>query len=81
MDRDIAGEQVTPEQIVDAALESGCSSVSYTFTEPTIFYELAYDTAVLARAQGLTNNFVSNGFISETPLRDVVEGDWMTCGQ
>ena len=71
MDRDIAGERMTPEQIVTATLESGCSSISYTFTEPTIFYELAYDTAVLARKQGLLNNFVSNGFISEAPLREL----------
>jgi pyruvate formate lyase activating enzyme len=71
MERHIAGEQVTPQQIVDAALASGCRSISYTFTEPTIFYELAYDTAVLARKQGLLNNFVSNGFISEAPLREL----------
>ncbi len=71
MDRDIAGERVTRAQIVEAALQTGCSSISYTFTEPTIFYELAYDTAVLARRKGLMNNFVSNGFISEAPLREL----------
>jgi pyruvate formate lyase activating enzyme len=69
--RDIPGEHVTPESIVRSALDTGCLSVSYTFTEPTIFYELAYDTAVLAREQGLKNNFVSNGFISEAPLREL----------
>jgi pyruvate formate lyase activating enzyme len=71
MEREIAGESVTPESIVHAALASGCSSISYTFTEPTIFYELAFDTAVLARQRGLMNNFVSNGFISEAPLREL----------
>ena len=45
--------------------------MSYTFIEPTIFYELAFDTAVLARARGLKNNFVTNGFISEAPLREL----------
>jgi len=69
MEREIVGESATPESIVHAALASGCDSISYTFTEPTIFYELAYDTAVLARQRGLRNNFVSNGFISEAPLR------------
>lgn len=73
MDRDIFGEPVTPEQIVQTALETGCISISYTFTEPTIFYELAYDTAVLAREKGLMNNFVSNGFISEAPLRELAQ--------
>lgn len=71
MQRDIPGEHVTPEAIVQAARDTGCLSVSYTFTEPTIFYELAYDTALLAREQGLKNNFVSNGFISEAPLREL----------
>ncbi len=71
LQRDIPGEHVTPEGLVAAAQDTGCLSLSYTFTEPTVFYELAYDTAVLARAQGLKNNFVSNGFISEAPLREI----------
>lgn len=71
LERIVAGETITPEAIVQAALNTGCLSISYTFTEPTIFYELAYDTAVLAREKGLKNNFVSNGFISETPLREL----------
>jgi len=73
LERQMPGEPVTPDTIVHAALASGCASVSYTFTEPTIFYELAYDTAVLARERGLLNNFVSNGFISEAPLRALAE--------
>lgn len=71
MEREIPGERVTPKQLVDAAREAGCLSISYTFTEPTIFYELAYDTAVLAREQGLKNTFVTNGFTNEAPLREV----------
>jgi pyruvate formate lyase activating enzyme len=69
--QDIPGEHVTPESIVRSALETSCLSVSFTFIEPTIFYELAYDTAVLAREKGLKNNFVSNGFISEASLREL----------
>lgn len=67
----VAGEPVTPAGIVDAALASGAGAVAYTYTEPTIFYELAYDTATLAREKGLKNIFVSNGFISEAPLREL----------
>ena len=67
----VPGVTVTPATLVEEALATGCQSVSYTFTEPTIFYELAYDTAVLARQRGLLNNFVSNGFISEAPLRQL----------
>jgi pyruvate formate lyase activating enzyme len=73
MEGAIAGERVTPSQLVEAALASGCISLSYTFTEPTIFYELAYDTAVAARKKGLMNNFVSNGFINEAPLRKLAQ--------
>ena len=68
---DIPGERVSPAAIVQAALDTGCLSVSYTFTEPTIFYELAFDAAVLAKERGLKNNFVSNGFISEGPIREL----------
>ena len=71
LDRAIPGEPTTPQQLVDAALATGCRSMSYTFVEPTIFYELAYDTAVLARRRGLKNTFVTNGFISEAPLREL----------
>ena len=71
LDRRIAGEPITPQEIVRAAQATGCLSISYTFTEPTIFYELAYDTATLAKQQGLKNSFVSNGFISPEPLREI----------
>lgn len=68
---EVPGEHVNPEGIVTAALASGCQSVSYTYTEPTIFYELAYDTAVLAHERGLKNNFVTNGYINPAPLRQL----------
>ena len=67
-DARIPGEQVTPADIVRAAQRSGCSSIAYTYTEPTIFFELAYDTARLAAAEGLSNVFVTNGYITEEAL-------------
>ncbi len=60
------GEAVSPEQIVSAALAHDCKSISYTYTEPTVFFELAYDTGKLAHERGLKNCFVSNGYL--TPL-------------
>jgi len=71
LDADVPGEPITPAEVVRAAKQTGCLSISYTFTEPTIFYELAYDTAVLAKEQGLKNSFVTNGFIGEAALRDI----------
>jgi pyruvate formate lyase activating enzyme len=60
----IPGEHVTPEQVVDAAEHAGCRSISYTYTEPTIFFEFAYDCAILAHERGIKNVFVSNGYTS-----------------
>lgn len=69
--RKIPGRPTTPRQIVDAAVRCGARSIAYTFTEPTIFFELAYDTATLARAAGLKNVFVTSGFINPAPLRRI----------
>lgn len=63
-----SGSFLAPETIVERALASGCSSISYTYTEPTIFFEYAYETAVLARAAGLKNIFVTNGYITNEAL-------------
>lgn len=59
---DIPGRDVTPLQVVDAAQEAGCKSIAYTYTEPTIFFEFAYDCARLAKERGIKNVFVSNGY-------------------
>lgn len=63
------GRDRTPQQIVDEALHLGCKSISYTYIEPTIFFEFAYDTAVLAHEAGLKNIFVSNGYTSAEATR------------
>jgi pyruvate formate lyase activating enzyme len=64
----IMGSEETPQEIVQRAISSKCSSISYTYTEPTIFFEFAYDTARLAREAGLKNIFVTNGYISKEAL-------------
>lgn len=60
----VLGEEVWPEEIVAAAKESGSETIAYTYTEPTIFFEYALDTARLAHEEGLRNVFVSNGYMS-----------------
>ena len=69
----IAAEDSTtsPQEVVDAAVGNGCASISYTYVEPTIFYEFAYDCAVLARACGIKNIFVSNGFMTAEVARQL----------
>ena len=66
-----SGRATTPQQIVAAAGRYDCASISYTYTEPTIFYELAYDTGKLAHEAGLRNCFVSNGYMTPDAVRTI----------
>ncbi len=61
---EIAGAERTAESVVEDAIRSGCASVCYTYVEPTIFYEFAYDCSLLAHERGLKNVFVSNGYMT-----------------
>ena len=61
----ISGEDFTPEEVVARALAARCESIAYTYTEPTVFFEFAYDCGVLAHERGLKNVFVTNGY--QTP--------------
>jgi pyruvate formate lyase activating enzyme len=63
-DRDVPGDDLPPETIVEMARRSGSRSISYTYTEPTIFMEYALDTGTLARREGLRNVFVTNGYMT-----------------
>jgi pyruvate formate lyase activating enzyme len=67
----IIGEEVSPEEIVLAAKRKNCESIAYTYTEPVIFFEYAYDTAKLAKKEGIKNVFVTNGYISEEALVEI----------
>jgi len=63
--KQISGEDLPPAKIVKMAKEKECQGVAYTYTEPTIFFEYAYDTAEIARREGLFNVFVTNGYMTE----------------
>lgn len=62
--RMIAGEDFLPAEIVARAKKSGSKTISYTYTEPTIYFELAYDTTKIAVENGLKNVFVTNGYMT-----------------
>jgi len=62
---------MSPDRIVDEALSTRSATISYTYTEPTIFYELAVDTARLAVSKGIKNVFVSNGYMTAQCLQDI----------
>jgi pyruvate formate lyase activating enzyme len=67
--RKVEGIDVTPEEVVDAALKNGCEGVTYTYNEPTIFIEFAHDIGILAHKHGLFNTFVSNGFMTPESIK------------
>jgi pyruvate formate lyase activating enzyme len=63
--------RMEPEEVVKEARMNKCPSISYTYSEPIIFYEYVKDTARLAREKGLRNVLVTAGFIEEKPLREL----------
>ena len=71
----------SPDELVRAARSGGCKSISYTYSEPTIFFEYAYDCCVAAHKQGVKNIFVSNGYFSPeaaaviAPVLDAINVD------
>lgn len=62
------GKELSAEEITEFARENKCKSISYTYTEPTIFFEYALDAAKIAKSQGLCNNFVTNGYMTKEAL-------------
>lgn len=67
----ILGEDIPPSAIVKEAISAGASTIAYTYTEPTIYFELAVDTARLATGKGIRNIFVSNGYMTKECLEEI----------
>jgi len=67
----IGGNDMSPETLVQFAKNMSCDSISFTYSEPTIFYEFAYDIAKLSHSQGLKNIMVTNGYINREPLEKI----------
>ncbi len=67
----ISGRELKPDEVVKEAEKNNCKSISYTYTEPTIFFEYAYDTARLAKKAGFYNIFVTNGYMTEEALKKI----------
>jgi len=64
---------LTPEEAVARARAAGCTTIAYTYTEPTVFYEYMYDTARLAHEHGLRNLWITCGYINPEPLRELCQ--------
>lgn len=70
---EIIGEKLSPNEIVKKAKRTGCASIAYTYTEPTIFFEYAQDTAKLAKKEGITNVFVTNGYQTPETIKEMAK--------
>ncbi|MBP7087779.1 MAG: AmmeMemoRadiSam system radical SAM enzyme [Candidatus Omnitrophica bacterium] len=66
-----SSKKILPQDIVEEAKKSNCASISYTYTEPTIFFEYAYDISCLAKKEGLKNIFVTNGYMTKEALETI----------
>jgi pyruvate formate lyase activating enzyme len=67
----IMGEDISCAEIVARAKNSGSKTIAYTYTEPTVYFELAYETAILACKEGLKNVFVTNGFMTKEAMETI----------
>lgn len=68
VEQNIGGIKLTPEAIVAQAISQNLSYIAYTYNEPTVFYEMVFDTAKLAHSKGIKNVLVTNGYINHEPL-------------
>ena len=64
---------LSPEEAVNKTFQYGCSSMSFTYNEPTVFYEYMYDVAKLAQERGLWTYFHTNGALNPEPLRKLLK--------
>jgi pyruvate formate lyase activating enzyme len=65
----ILGDSASPTDIVKEAKRTNCKSISYTYTEPTVYFEYACDTAKLSNSEGIRNVFVTNGYMTTEALQ------------
>jgi len=68
---EVYGFSLPTSEIVRQAKTHRCQSISYTYTEPTVFFEYAFDTAVSAKKEGIYNNFVTNGYTEAEPIKAI----------
>lgn len=67
----ILGRDVSPEKIVEETINNRCKSIAYTYTEPTIFFEYAYEIAEMASKKSIKNLFVTNGYTTREALTKI----------
>jgi len=69
----VSATHAPPEKIAELALKYKCKSVAYTYTDPVVFYEYAYDCSVKVHEAGLKNILVTAGYINKGPLKKIAK--------
>jgi len=70
---EVESQSLAPESVVQIAVENEVKFISFTYTEPTVFYEYMYDIAQLAEEHGIMTLLNTNGFINPKPLRELLK--------
>ncbi|MBN2428751.1 MAG: AmmeMemoRadiSam system radical SAM enzyme [Deltaproteobacteria bacterium] len=71
LDLERSGLDLPVDVAVAHAAGGGCASIAYTYTEPTVYFEYAFDMASLARERGIRNVFVTNGYTGPEALEAI----------
>ena len=66
-------EFISPERFIEIALKRKCQGTSISFNEPTLLFEYSLEVFKLAKKHGLYNTYVTNGYMTEEVLRDLVD--------
>jgi len=73
--KEIRGQIMYPDQVISAAIQGGCKSIAYTYTEPTVFMEFCDECGRLAKHNDLKNVFVSNGYLTRDAIK--LAAEWL----
>jgi len=71
VERTIFGKEIKVKEIVDIAVKNNIQSIAYTYNEPAVFFELAFDVAKIAHEKGIKNVYVSNGFETKEAIEKI----------
>jgi pyruvate formate lyase activating enzyme len=69
---DTQADKMTPDEIIKLASQYKTRFIAYTYNEPFIWYEYVLAVAKLATEKGLINVLVTNGYINQEPLRELL---------
>jgi len=72
-DENISAYACPPEKLVALTRQNNCLSVAYTYTDPVVYYEYAYDSAKLARQARIRNVLVTAGYINAEPWKRLLQ--------